>query len=123
MDPLLAVDPGVVELCINHIALPPKLPGRSDTRTDEVDDFLIRYLLRGIKSITQLVSPDQFQLWDKLRIVIQDARELNRGGIIESGRLLRQLQALGDGKFLILKVSEQNAGVLIRGDFGYVQQS
>ena len=118
MDTLLVVDPAIVELCINHIALPPKLPGRSDSRVDEVDDFLVRYLLRGIKSITELVTHDQFQIWDKVRLVIQDARDLNRGSMIESGRLIRQIQALEDGKFLILKVSEQNAGVLIRSDHG-----
>ena len=104
--------PDFLELILNHVALPKKLPGVSDTELHRIDAALIFRLEYATRELIAL-QPLQTQNWDCLRRSLQACRLINVDGRIDCDSLRREFKALQPDEFLILHVVEQNAGLLI----------
>jgi hypothetical protein len=100
----------MVEALVNHITLPPRLPGRQDARLDRVEPGFIALLLNAISKLGP--SGDH----DLLRRSLQSCKVVNAGGRLHKASLLVALRELQPKDFLILHVGEQNAGLVIRRD-------
>jgi hypothetical protein len=107
----------ILGFVINHIALPPKLPGRREDDLSLVDDNLARRLHDASRVLRDQTHEEQSQLWDTLCSIIQTCRKLNSGRKLENSSLLNEFSRLQRGYPLILQVTEQNAGLIIRREY------
>ena len=100
----------LLESLVNHIALPPRLPGQQDGQLNEVEPRMLAFFL---SSVAKLNSGNDL---DNLRCSLQASKVANAGGTLHRSSLLTALQELHVGGFLVLYVSAQNAGLIIRRD-------
>ncbi|MCJ1463509.1 hypothetical protein MMC07_002117 [Pseudocyphellaria aurata] len=106
--------PSTLELLFNHVALPPRLPGKEDHRIEEVQCALTAGLLNASRELRDLVYKDYGDQWDSIYRSLQICKNMNAGGRLNKATLVTQFQALARKSLLILHVTEQNAGLLIR---------
>ena len=100
-------------LLVNHIALPPQLPGRRDSSVSLIEDALASRLRDGSRILRDLTIDESSHQWDCLSSILQTCRIVNGGGKLDSGRLLTEFSRLESKSFIILHVAEQNAGLLL----------
>lgn len=112
----MVVNAHVVRDAVNHIALPYRLPGEADQQIGKIEQFLTEYFLVSIQNLTSSLLPHQyFQAFDQIRILLQDAAQLNAGEEgLNKEQLLQQLRANNPDLFTICFLREQNAGLIIR---------
>ena len=102
-----------LHLLVNHLVLPPQLPGKEDDSLQDIDEALIQGLLNALQSL-QTFTPDDSQKWVQVtRHVLRTCMTLNSGGRIDGPSLIATLDVLAPGQVLILHVTEQNAGLLL----------
>jgi hypothetical protein len=106
----------MLELLYNHVALPSQLPGTEDARIDEISNGLIIRLLDASRHLKDLTTSDLYFPWDSIRRSLQTCKTLNLGGKLNSESLVSAFRALQHNEIIILHISEQNAGLLIRRD-------
>jgi hypothetical protein len=106
----------MLELVYNHIALPSQLPGKEDVRIDEISNDLIIRLLDASRHLKDVTNSNLCDSWDSIRRSLQTCRILNLGSTLNSKSLVSEFRALEGNEIIILHVSEQNAGLLIRRD-------
>lgn len=99
---------------IHHVALPPQLPGRREARLDRIELALINRLLDATRTLCSVSDGDLYRHWDSTRRTLQVCKELNAGGKLSKSSLITEFRALSVGDVLILHVTEQNAGLLVR---------
>ncbi|KAF2217449.1 hypothetical protein CERZMDRAFT_92099 [Cercospora zeae-maydis SCOH1-5] len=102
-----------VQRVIEHIFLPPKLPQSEDKGSDVA---LVIIALKALISLRDLVLPGQIPVALTNAIALLDRlREINslKYGKTEEAALREILISLPVGQTLALKISAQNAGVLI----------
>lgn len=107
----------ILGLVINHIALPPKLPGRREDDLSLVDDNLARRLHDASRVLRDQTRDEQSQLWDTMCSIFQTTRKLNSGRRLENSSLLNEFSRLQARHPLILQVTEQNAGLIISREY------
>ena len=100
----------LLESLVNHVALPPHLPGQQDGHLNEVEPRMLAFVLN---SVGKLNSGNGL---DNLRRSLQTCKVVNAGGGLYRPSLLTALRELHVGGFLVLHVSAQNAGLIIRRD-------
>ncbi|KAF2104829.1 hypothetical protein NA57DRAFT_30565 [Rhizodiscina lignyota] len=111
------VDTGIVEAAVNHIALPPILPGKEDGSPNTIKRLLVDYML-GSTAQLQALRPNHLRsVWEQIHAVVQDAKDVISNGRLQKDALLKKFRSLDHGRFLILHVTEQNAGLLVYRDF------
>ena len=100
----------LLESIVNHVTLPPRLPGQQDGHLNEVEPRMVAFIL---DSAGKLNSGNDL---DNLRRSLQTSKLANAGGRLYRPSLLTALRELHVGEFLVLHVSAQNAGLIIRRD-------
>lgn len=103
-----------LESLVNHIALPLRLPGKLEDEVDQIEESLINHLLDVTRELEFLAARDTRHQWGIIRHTLSICKALNAGGRLEKATLLTRFRSLEHKEFLILHVSEQNAGLLIR---------
>jgi hypothetical protein len=94
--------------------LQPRLPGKREENLVDIENALNDRLLEAARSMQGLTSPHAYALWDTTRSILLASKSLNAGGTLDKRRLLEELRSLQRGITLILHITEQNAGLLIR---------
>jgi hypothetical protein len=111
----MAASPGdFLQSLFNHIALPPRLPGRQDTRLDRVERGLVERLLDATVKLSRLPHNDSVDEWESLRRSLETCRRVNSGGRLTKTSLLTALRELQGRDFIALHITEQNAALIIR---------
>ena len=106
----MALDGG---LLMNHVLLPPKLPGFRDEKLHEINQSLVQSLVDATTALQDAAPYESLILLQTTRRVLKTCKILNMGGKLDRSSLEREMHDLSPGQMLILHVVEQNAGVLI----------
>jgi len=104
----------LLESLFNHVALPPRLPGKQEDRIDEIEHALTSRLLDASRTLRDLTGLDFGDQWDCIRRLLEVCKTVNSGSKLNKTALLTELRRLGRKDLLILHVAEQNACLLIR---------
>jgi hypothetical protein len=104
----------LLESLINHVSLPPQLPGKPEMTTDQIGHALTTRLLNASRMLSALTTGKLSQQWDRVRYILQICKSVNAGGKLNKSLLSTEFQKLERGGLLVLHVVEQNAGLLIR---------
>lgn len=110
----------LLESLANHVALPPRLPGKRESQLDQIENALTDRLLDASRTIRDLTHGEISQQWDGIRRILQTCRTINAGGKLDKKQLLTEFRGLGSKHVLIVHVAEQNAGLLIRRQNSWV---
>lgn len=111
----MANNSSTLELTFNHIAFPPKLPGTRDPQIELVErDILTR--LRTAVHTTKAYSSnnDAISIWESLEGSLEICQFVNENSFINREALNSTLRSLNPDHTLILHVTQQNAGLIIR---------
>ncbi|KAF2135526.1 uncharacterized protein K452DRAFT_303485 [Aplosporella prunicola CBS 121167] len=103
----------LLQAVINHVALPAQLPTHEDTDPGLVDHALIDRLITAALTLRNLSNGDSIQTWEDARFALATAKALNVNRKLEKSILLDEFRLLRKN-ILILHVTQQNAGLLIR---------
>lgn len=106
--------PSTLELLFNHVALPPRLPGRHDHKIEVIEFALTVRLLNASQELRDLTYSRFGDQWDSIRRSLQICKAANAGGKLNKASLVTEFRRLERKDLLILHVAEQNAGLLIR---------
>lgn len=102
---------------IDHLVLPSRLPGCREEYLPLLDDGLARRLRDASRVLREHTRDEASQHWETLCSIIQTCRKLNDGGKLDDSTLLAEFSRLEKRSLLILQVTEQNAGLLIHGEY------
>ena len=117
MNPSSASALSVLESLCNHVALPPRLPGKQEHSINQIEHALTERLLdasRTLRDLVNLTNNGFGVQWDCIRRVLQTCKAINTGGKLNATSLLTEFRQVERNDLLILHVAEQNAGLLIR---------
>ena len=114
MDASAVFPPPVLESLFNHVALPPRLPAKEENSIEQIEHALTVRLLDASRVLRDLSNHEFGGHWDCMRLVIQSCKAMNRGGRINKTSILAEFRSLAPKNLLILHITEQNAGLLIR---------
>lgn len=112
----MAAGPQVLSLVFNHLAFPPKLPGRQDTEeaTELLQSDLASRLIHEVGTLKQKTDSEETRAWNSVEASLKICRVLNDTQFINQGTLLTHLENLQPDGALILNIGSQNACVFIR---------
>src|SRR5579862_4246276 len=110
---MLPLSPASLESVFNHLVLPVKLPGKRDSEIEQIERHLTTRLLNATDLLGGL-SSDESAAWDYIRRSLEICNTVNEGGQLNKTSLLDAFQGLQHKHGLILHITEQNAGLLIR---------
>jgi|SRR5580698_1476788 hypothetical protein len=99
---------------VNHITLPPGLPGKAENGIEQVEHALTGYLLDASRTIRDLTNGQFSHQWECIRNILQICRVVNAGGKLNKTSVLTEFRRFEHNGYLILHIAEQNAGLLIR---------
>ncbi|KAF2219103.1 hypothetical protein BDZ85DRAFT_243893 [Elsinoe ampelina] len=103
---------GLKEL-FNHVVLPPDLPTQEDTNLPAIGDALAARLQSACNIMVKESSGSLAATYQHLHMSLRLARQLNFGRL-DKEKLLDSLNKLQPNEVIILDVTKQNAGLLIR---------
>ena len=108
--------PALLELAFNHVALPPRLPATRDGRSDQhrIERALVDRLLDASRTVRDHMNDESRSHWERIRYLLQACKTVNTGARIDKAALLDSFRTLERNDTLILHVTEQNAGLLVR---------
>jgi hypothetical protein len=112
-----AYHPCLLDSLVNHVALPPQLPGKADSNIDQIQHALTNRLLDASRTLRDQAKGESSSQWERIRNILQVCRTANAGGKLNKASLLAEFARLERKDFLILHVAEQNAGLLIRRNY------
>lgn len=118
MNKTLGSVPLLLNALVNHVGLPPCLPGKQEEGLDEIEDALAVRLLNACRALRDLTEGELSQQWDRIRKILQICRVVNAGGKLDKASLSSEFQTLERKDLLILHLTEQNAGLLIWRNHG-----
>lgn len=114
MAPSFAASRSMLESLVNHVALPPQLPGKQENSIEHIERALTDRLADASCIIRNLTNHECFETWDRMRSLLQTCKTLNAGRKLNKKLLIQEFQRLDHKGQLVLHVTEQNAGLLIR---------
>ncbi|KAH7319411.1 hypothetical protein BKA65DRAFT_101684 [Rhexocercosporidium sp. MPI-PUGE-AT-0058] len=100
-----------LEDVFNHVALPPRLPGRQDFNIPTIERNLVDRLLLATSDAFSGISADGAE---SLRRSLETAQGVNLNGRLTKASLIAALCSLNYTDFLLIHVSQQNAALIIR---------
>jgi hypothetical protein len=107
--------PGFLESLFNHVALPPRLPGRLESEIDEIDDALTDRLLGSIRTFASRLPESHFStVLQCLHRSLRISKGVNAGGKLTKNSLLAAMKELKGEEMIIIYIMEQNAALLLR---------
>jgi hypothetical protein len=96
---------------VNHIFLPPKLPQSADETSDGA---LLNATLSALSSLSSQLLPDTDLVSIRhATVLLKNMKASMPSGKIEEPGLLKVLLSLADGQSVAVKISAQNAGLLV----------
>ena len=102
-----------LEYLFNHIALPPRLPQKNETKLEIFEKALTESLLKWASIFRNEVGNKWTGLWDSVINTLFNCDTLHAGGKLNSSSLETSFSQLGQGQCLLIYVAQQNAGLLI----------
>lgn len=108
-----------LEALINHVVLPPRLPGKEDN-TEQMGSELIDCFIIAAKVMRDIKDNDISDRWDWIRRSLEIAKLLNARGSLNKASLLSGFRDLQPNVTLMLYVLEQNAALLVSRQKRYV---
>ena len=126
LDPMstsAASSSSILESLLNHVALPLRLPGKEESRIDQIEQALTDCLLDASRTLRDLTNTEFGGHWDCIYRALQICKAVNTGGKLNKTSLLTGFRSVERRDPLILHVAEQNAGLLIRRHYERVPQS
>ena len=102
-----------LESVFNHLVLPPKLPGRQDVDTEDIQHNLLSRLIRACDTLKRFTGRESRETWASVHHSLLICLKTNRGRL-EKASMLEELPKLPRNGIIILHVVEQNAALLIR---------
>jgi hypothetical protein len=109
-----AYHPSLLDSLVNHVALPPQLPGKADRNIDQIQLALTNRLLDASRILRDQTKGEFSSQWESIRNILQVCKTANASGKLNKASLLAEFARLERKDFLILHIAEQNAGLLIR---------
>lgn len=106
--------PCLLESVVNHVALPPRLPGKADRNVDQIQHALTSRLLDASRILRDQTDGEFSHQWESIRGILNTCRTANADGKLNRTSLSIQFGGLERKDLLILHIAEQNAGLLIR---------
>ncbi|KAE8372270.1 hypothetical protein BDV26DRAFT_274461 [Aspergillus bertholletiae] len=107
-------NPSIVVDTFNHIAFPPKLPGRRDVKPAEVHLDLVTRLRHAVQTLHGAADDDMKEVWQSLELVLNTCHAVNENVIVNKVALLDSFKKLHPGRAIIVYIAEQNAALLFR---------
>ncbi|KAI9772801.1 MAG: hypothetical protein M1839_002302 [Geoglossum umbratile] len=111
---MLPLSAASLESVFNHLVLPAKLPGKRDREIEQIERHLTTRLLNATNILRGLSSDESAEAWDYIRRSLEVCNTVNEDGRLNKTPLLDAFQGLQHKHSLILHITEQNAGLLIR---------
>ncbi|PQE21089.1 p-loop containing nucleoside triphosphate hydrolase protein [Rutstroemia sp. NJR-2017a WRK4] len=109
----MAVDmkPRLFEALINHLVLPPRLPGKEDGNP-QLDRAIFDRLIDASKSLSTLTNNE---CWESVRRSLQVSKSIqcNPHAKLDKALIISEMRVLDHNVVMVLNVVEQNAGLLI----------
>ncbi|KAI1495818.1 hypothetical protein F5X99DRAFT_422623 [Biscogniauxia marginata] len=113
----------VLQAVLNHLVLPPQIPGGPDEDVEAVShDVLMRLIHACRKMVDAYVGEPWTEAFQSLQLSLDACLMLNRSQLAKRV-VLDQLRQLKPKSMLILHVVEQNAAILIRYDTSSNQEN
>jgi hypothetical protein len=100
----------LIDGLVNHILLPPDLPGFPEACIEQIEDSLRSRLQDATVTLRDSLRDDKF---DDLRFILQTCGQINITGKVNKSNLVTAFRNLTRRTMLILHVTEQNTGLLI----------
>lgn len=96
---------GALVYLINHLFLPPKLPGGSDVNSDH-DTFLLEMTINSLRSLKSLVQSDQAVSVQQIIDMLFNLRDIRDArGNVDEEKLVKILKSLGKtGKHIFVEL-------------------
>ena len=107
------MSPTLLESLLHHVGLPPQLPGRAQENIEGVELALIERLY-GASCVVRDCSTQYFDALGQICISLRLCKLVNENGRLDKTSLVAQFCRLEQNNILILHISAQNAGLLIR---------
>ena len=104
----------ILELAFNHVVLPPKLPGKQDGNIEDVEKKLFSLILRGTNAMKSCAGDDDLFIWQDIEKALRTCRHVNEDRYVNKTALMNIFRHFEDENAVILHITEQNAGLLIR---------
>ncbi|KAF7513904.1 hypothetical protein GJ744_006518 [Endocarpon pusillum] len=104
----------LLESLVNHVALPPRLPGKEDNNLDQIQYALTGYLIDARGTLRDSSNGEFSREWESVRTILHTCKILNTGGKLNKTSLVTHFRNLDRKDHLILHIAEQNAGLLIQ---------
>lgn len=102
-----------LEYLFNHIALPPRLPQKNETKLHTFEKALTETLLRWAYNFRAGLGHQSTGPWDSVVNTLFNCDVLHLGGKLNSSSLETSFLQFGIGRCLLIYVAQQNAGLLI----------
>ncbi|RAK87649.1 hypothetical protein BO79DRAFT_246177 [Aspergillus costaricaensis CBS 115574] len=98
----------------NHIAFPPKLPGKKDREPEKVERDLIIRLRSAVQTLYHVSDDAAKAVWESILLTLEKCSAVNQNGMVNKFALLDAFGELHPGGAVIVNIGEQNAALLIR---------
>lgn len=102
-----------LDYLFNHIALPPTLPQKKETKLHILEKALTESLLKWASSFRNGVGHNSTGPWDSIINTLFNCDVLHAGGKLNSSSLETSFSQFGLGQCLLIYVAKQNAALLI----------
>ena len=100
---------------VQHVVLPPVLPGKREADLVEIETSPSDRLSEAVKRIRDSVDPGEpYRFWDNVRFLLQISQSVCPNGAVSRHRLAEDFASLKSGTTIILHIEQQNAGFLVR---------
>lgn len=110
----MTISPNVLESTFNHVVLPPKLPGKQDDRVEDVEADLLSRLQNALKTVKSSLEDDDLAIWKAIESSLHTCGLVNEDRYVNKVELLQAFQGLKAQHAIIIRILEQNAGLIIR---------
>jgi hypothetical protein len=111
-----------LELVFNHLVLPAKLPGHGDQDPEAVSGAILTRLLKACELLGKVVGEEWAREWESVGRSLRTCQGIHQKRL-EAKLMLQDWAHLQPKDFLILRIAEQNAALLLHYGTGQVKQS
>lgn len=104
---------------VNHVVLPPDLPGSVDKDILDINQILLLRLRNACSELKICMKGEYLEGLELLERSLDHCQSLHLSPHLDSAQLQRAFRTLQDGETLMIHVEKQNAGLLVRRGTGY----
>lgn len=111
-------DVSLLRAVVNHVVLPPDVPGSIDRNLFEINRDLLRRLQNACSELQEQTKGEFQKELDLLHTSLDHCQSIHASQYLDSTLLQVAFRKLQDGETLIIYVIEQNAGLLVQHGTG-----